>query len=106
MRWCAGGERIEAASRGHRLIDHDGLLGDNVAKDRTDFLRIEGTRRQAWREGVLDRCLLEPGTHGIRQPFKGIDTIFCRGAQRGDGATYRCEHARLVGITKESHWRF
>src|SRR4029453_8965435 len=53
MRRRASGERIEAASRGHRLIDHDGLLGDDVAEDRADLVRIECTRRYNWLEGLL-----------------------------------------------------
>jgi len=103
MRRCASGERIEAASRGHRLIDHDGLRGDDVAEDRTDLVRIECTRRHVWLEGLLYRCILELGAHGICEPIEGIDGVFFRGGEREYGTSFRREHARLVGIAKEGH---
>src|SRR5262249_35500718 len=61
VRWCTGRERIKAAASSHRLIDHNGLLGNQVAEDSGNLVWIERAHWHVGPEGLLHRRVLDVG---------------------------------------------
>src|SRR5262249_35376258 len=103
VRWCTGRERIKAAASSHRLIDHNGLLGNQVAEDSGNLVWIERAHWHVGPEGLLHRRVLDVGVHRLREPLESVERIVLERSERGDSTSFWRQDAGLVGIAKERH---